>query len=201
MSGTLGESILSLARDLKLLRPKDLTSRGIPHQYLRRLVARGDLQRLSRGVYALPDLPLTETTSLAEACKRVPGGVVCLLSALRFHELGTQDPFEVWLAIHPKAWRPRADDLPLRIVRFSGAALDEGVEEHQAPEGSIRVYSPAKTVVDCFRYRNKIGLDVGLEALREYQRDRRGSMDDIWRYAKLLRAARVMRPYLEAIAV
>jgi predicted transcriptional regulator of viral defense system len=129
----------------------------------------------------------------------VPKGVVCLLSALRFHELTTQAPFEVWLAIGEKAWRPRVDYPPLRVVRFSAAALASGVEQHQIEGVTIPVFSPAKTVADCFKYRNKIGLDVAIEALRECWGSRRCTMDDLWKYAKVCRVQNVMRPYLESI--
>ena len=125
---------------------------------------------------------------------------MCLLSALRFHGLTTQAPSEVWIALDPKAWKPKADGLPLRVVRMSGKALVEGVKEHQIEGVMVRVYNPAKTVADCFKYRNKIGLDVALEALRDYQHKLRAGRDDLWRYAKICRVARVMRPYLEALA-
>jgi predicted transcriptional regulator of viral defense system len=147
----------------------------------------------------LPDAELTEHHSLAEAAKRAPDGVVCLLSALRFHELTTQAPFEVWLAIPAAARTPKSNSLPLRIVRFSGNALTEGVEEHLVEGVPVRVYSPAKTVADCFKFRNKIGLDVALEALRETWRARRATMDELWRYAEVCRVGKVMRPYLESL--
>jgi predicted transcriptional regulator of viral defense system len=126
--------------------------------------------------------------------------VVCLLSALRFHDLTTQAPFEVWLAIGEKAWRPRLEYPPLRIVRFSGAALSAGVEVQQIEGVTVQVYSPAKTVADCFKYRNKICLDVATEALRECRRARHCSMDDLWHYAGICRVQYVRRPYLESIA-
>jgi predicted transcriptional regulator of viral defense system len=141
-----------------------------------------------------------EQFTLAEACKRVPHGVVCLLSALQFHDLTTQAPFEVWMAISEKAWLPRVAYPPLRIVRFSGAALTSGIEEHQIEGVPVRVYCPAKTVADCFKYRNKIGLDVALEALRACWKKRRATMDDLWEAAKVCRMANVMRPYLESLA-
>jgi predicted transcriptional regulator of viral defense system len=127
-----------------------------------------------------------------------PNAVVCLLSALRFHGLGTQLPSEVWLAVHVKAWRPRLTGMPVRIVRMSGPALTEGVEVHEVEGVPVRMTSAAKTVADCFKFRNKIGLDVVLEALREYRRQRR-SLDDLHRLARVCRVDRVMRPYLEAM--
>lgn len=129
----------------------------------------------------------------------MPKGVVCLLSALRFHELTTQAPFEVWLAIGEKAWRPRIEYPPLRIMRFSPTTLSAGVEEHQIEGVAVQVYPPAKTVADCFKYRNKIGLDIAIEALRECWRSRRCTVDDLWHYAGICRVQNVMRPYLESI--
>ena len=156
--------------------------------------------REARGLYAHPDAKVTENHSLAEASKRVSHGVICLLSALRFHGLTTQNPSEVWLALDWKARAPKNGKLPLRIVRMSGKAFTEGLEEHQIETVNVRVYKPAKTVADCFKYRNKIGLDVALEALREYRRRYRGGMDELWSYAHICRVARVMRPYLEALS-
>jgi len=196
---TYTDKVLDLVRNAGVLRPRDLDAYGIPRTYLSRLLAAGKLHRVGRGLYVLPGSNVSEHRSLAEACKRVPKGVVCLLSALRFHELTTQAPFEVWLAIGEKAWRPRVDYPPLRVVRFSAAALASGVEQHQIEGVTIPVFSPAKTVADCFKYRNKIGLDVAIEALRECWGSRRCTMDDLWKYAKVCRVQNVMRPYLESI--
>lgn len=194
------DKILGLVRKAGVLRPRDLDPYGIPRTYLSRLCAVGKLQRIGRGLYVLPGSGATENHSLAEICKRVPNGVVCLLSALRFHELTTQAPFEVWLAIGEKAWRPRVEYPPLRIVRFSRTALRVGIEEHRIEGVTVHVYSPAKTVADCFKYRNKIGLDIAIEALRECWQSRRCTMDDLWHYADICRVRNVMRPYLESIA-
>jgi len=197
---TQNDKVLALVRRAGVLRPRDLVPYGIPRTCLSRLVAAGKLQRIGRGLYVLPDNDVTEYHSLAEACKRVPKGVVCLLSALRFHELTTQNPCDIWLAIGEKAWRPRIQYPPLRIVHFSQATLGAGIEEHRIEGVTVRVYSPAKTVTDCFKYRNKIGLDVAIEALRECWRSRRCTMDDLWHYAGLCRVRNVMRPYLESLA-
>lgn len=194
------DKILELVRKAGVLRPRDLDPYRIPRTYLSRLCAAGKLQRIGRGLYVLPGSSATEHHSLAEICKRVPNGVVCLLSALRFHELTTQAPFEVWLAIGEKAWRPRVEYPPLRIVRFSRAALQAGIEEHRIEGVTVHVYCPAKTAADCFKYRNKIGLDVAIEALRECWQSRRCTMDDLWHYADICRVRNVMRPYLESIA-
>jgi predicted transcriptional regulator of viral defense system len=193
------DKVLQLVRKAGVLRPRDLDPYDIPRTYLSRLCTAGKLQRIARGLYVLPDSGVTEHHSLAEACKRVPKGVVCLLSALRFHELTTQAPFEVWLAIGEKSWRPRIEYPPLRIVRFSHSTLNAGVEEHQIEGVTVHVYSPAKTVADCFKYRNKIGLDVVIEALRECWQSRRCTMDDLWHYADICRVQNIMRPYLESL--
>lgn len=198
------DQVLQLAREMGVLRSRDLAELGIAREYLARLTRAGLLERAGRGLYMLPDAELTEHHSLAEAAKRVPAGVVCLLSALRFsalrfHELTTQAPFEVWLAVPPTARVPRADTPPLRVVRFSGPALTAGIEEHRIEGVPVRVYTPAKTVADCFKFRNKIGLDVALEALRETWRAHRVTMDALTHYAEVCRVAHVMRPYLESL--
>ncbi len=194
------QRILEIVEQAGVLRPRDLDAHRIPRIYLSRLCDRGLLQRVGRGLYVLPNADVSEHHTLAEAGKRVPHGVVCLLSALRFHGLTTQSPSDVWLAIGDKAWRPRVDYPPLRFVRFSARALETGVEEHSIEGVLVRVYNPAKTVADCFKYRNKIGLDVALEALRDCRRQRRCTNDELWHYAKICRVANVMRPYMEATA-
>jgi len=193
------QQILEIVEQAGVLRPRDLDTHDIPRIYLSRLCERGYLQRVGRGLYVLPNADVSEHHTLAEACKRVPHGVVCLLSALRFHGLTTQSPFEVWLSIGSKAWRPRVDYPTLRFVRFSARALEAGVEKHSIEGVIVRVYNPAKTVADCFKYRNKIGLDVALEALRDCRRQRICTNDELWRYALICRVANVMRPYMEAI--
>ncbi|MHB8447762.1 MAG: type IV toxin-antitoxin system AbiEi family antitoxin domain-containing protein [Rudaea sp.] len=193
------QSVLRLARRHALLRARDLVEQGLPTMTLTRLVASGKLERVARGVYSLPDRTLHEHRSLAEVAIRVPRGVVCLLTALRVHDIGTQAPHEVWLAIPHHMVAPRLDQPRLRIVRMSGPALEQGIEHRSIDGVSVAVFNAAKTVVDCFKYRNKIGLDVALEALRESWRARKVKMDDLWRYATVDRVANVMRPYLEAV--
>ena len=178
-----------MARRQGILRPRDLEALGFSRMYLTRLHQNGLLTRVGRGLYVAASAEPTESHSLAQACKRIPEGVICLLSALRFHDITTQLPHQVWLALDRKAWLPQATELPLRIVRFSGAALIEGVEEHEIEGVKVKVYNPAKTVADCFKYRNKIGLDVALEALRECRRERRCTSDDLWHLA-----LRVLQP-------
>ena len=191
---------MKLVRKVGILRPRDLQAHGIPRVYLRMALDQGAIIRVGRGLYIPKGAKPTEHHSLAQAAKRVPKGVVCLLSALRFHDLTTQSPFEVWLAIGEKSRLPRFDTPSLRIVRFSGRALTYGVQEHRIEGVPVHVFSPAKTVADCFRYRNKIGLDVALEALRDCIRKRKATRDEIWDAAKRCRVANVMRPYLESLS-
>jgi predicted transcriptional regulator of viral defense system len=182
------------------LRARELEAAGIARAQLSRLVAAGKLQRLARGLYALPEYQGTEHTALQNVAKRAPQAVFCLLTALRLHELTTQTPFEVWIAIGNKDHPPRMDYPPLRVVRFSAESLRFGVEVRRVAGGSVKVNRVAKTVADCFKFRNKIGLDVALEALREARRARKVTADDLWRCARINRVANVMRPYMEAVA-
>jgi predicted transcriptional regulator of viral defense system len=193
------QNILDLAAERGLTRPRDLTERGLSTVALTRLVRQGRLQRVGRGLYALPDRPVSEHNALAEVARKHPNAIVCLLSALRLHDLTTQSPFEIWLAIPNKARAPKMDYPPIRIVRFSGEALTVGVEDHVIDGVPVRVTSVARTVADCFKFRNKIGLDVALEALQEAWHAERVSMDELWRYAKLCRVTNVMRPYMESL--
>ena len=194
----LAKKALKVVREAGVFRSRDLAAHGISREYLRRLESKGFLVRESRGLYRVREAQVTENHSLAAVCKKVSHGVVCLLSALRFHELTTQAPFEVWLAIDRKARRPKAEGLPLRLVRFSGPALRQGVDEHSIEGVQVRVYNPAKTVADCFKYRNKIGLDVAMEALCDGWTQRKLTMDALWHFATIDRVANVMRPYLES---
>lgn len=189
-----------MLKKIRVLRPQDVEAVGISRTYLNKLHSEGVLDRPSRGLYVLQNDEPSEQRSLVEACRRVPRGVVCLLSALQFHGLTTQAPFEVWMAINESARLPRVDTPSLRIVRFSGAALTHGVQEHVVEGVTVRVYAPAKTVADCFKYRNKIGIDVAIEALRDCLKRRKATADELWQAAKICRMTNVMRPYLEATA-
>ena len=193
-------AVMALVKAKGILRPRDLAAQGIPRETLRRLCESGELTRTGRGLYVAETESITENHTLAEVARLVPRGIVCLLSALRFHELTTQSPGEIWLAIPSKARRPKVSATTIRSVHFSGPALTQGVEEHVIEKVPVRVYSAAKTVADCFKARNKIGLDVALEALRDYWRKRKGTMDDLMRFAKICRVARIMQPYLESLA-
>lgn len=194
------KQVLNLTRKAGILRVKDLSARGLHPEHLRRLHQKGGLVRIGRGVYMLPNASISGNFTLAEVAKKVPRGIVCLLSALRFHDIGTQSPSEVWIALDRKSARPRVDSPRLRIMRFSDLAFSSGVETHKIDGVIVKVYCPAKTVADCFKYRNKIGLDVAIEALRECRRSRKCKSDDLWKYARICRVANVMRPYLESIA-
>jgi len=181
-------------------RMRDLESLGLSRPRVRSLVDQGILEKASRGLYIVRSAGVTENRTLAEVGKRVPHGVICLLSALRFHDLTTQSPHEVWIALERSAWSPKLEHLNLRIVRFSGNAFEEGHQEHIFEGVPVQITSPAKTIADCFKYRNKIGLDVALEALREVRRKRLCTMGELMRFARICRVANVMKPYLESVA-
>jgi predicted transcriptional regulator of viral defense system len=187
------------SKESQFLRARDVVRQGTPREVLRRLVTAGKLQRVGRGIYVRADAPPSEHRTLVEASLIVPNGVICLLSALRFHQLTTQAPFEVWMAIDVKAWRPRIGEAPIHLVRFSGNALTMGVEQHTVEGVPMKVYGVAKTVADCFKYRNKIGIDVAIEALREAVRNRKATLAEIEKYAAVCRVSNVMRPYLEML--
>ncbi len=196
---TLEQAVLALAEQRPLLRARDLAEHGLPTMVLSRLVTAGKLERIARGVYSLPGRSLSEHRSLAEVALRVPLGIVCLLSALRVHGIGTQAPFEVWIAIPHNSPTPRLDQPTLRAIRMSGPALSEGIEKRHIDGISVPVFNASKTVADCFKYRNKIGLDVALEALRDGWAQRKVTVDALWHYATIDRVANVMRPYLESV--
>ena len=193
------DQILDLVKRLGLVRPKDLNQHGIPVIYLRRLLHRGELVQPARGVYAVTGHEPTLHHSLAMVSKRIPRGVVCLLSALAYHDIGTQLPSVVWLAIDQRSRPLVTTDLPAKIVRFSAQSLVEGVEEHSVEGVTVRITNPAKTVADCFKFRNKVGLDIAMEALRDAWRKRKVTMAELDRFAATNRVTHVMRPYLEML--
>ena len=188
-----------IVRRAGILHARDLTPLGIPKRYLGRLCANGTLTKTGRGMYMTAGVPESLHLGLAQAAKAVPQSVVCLLSALRFHEIGTQNPHQVWIAMNRRAALPRVSNPNMKVVRFSGKSLTEGIEEHNIAGVSVRIYTASKTVADCFKYRNKIGLDVAIEALRESVRARKCTADELWQYAKICRVSKVMRPYMEAM--
>ena len=195
----IGEA-LDLIRKMGVVRPRDLASHGVPPEYLRRLCARGLVSQLARGVYRAADAEATAHSSLVTVAKRVPDGVICLLSALRFHEFTTQSPADVWVGIRSGARVPALPGLFVHVVRYSPESLAMGCDTHTIEGVPVRVTDPGKTVADCFKYRNKIGIDVAVEALRECRRLRLATPGEIAEYAKANRVFNVMRPYLEATA-
>jgi predicted transcriptional regulator of viral defense system len=200
MKQTARGRLLSLAKKRPILRAADAERLGVHTQLLTRLVAEGALERVGRGRYRSPTANVTEHHGLALTAAAVPRGVVCLLSALVFHGIGTQNPSEVWVAIDRRARAPRVVWPPLRIVRFSARALTEGIETHRIEGERVRVYSLPKTIADCFKYRNKLGMEVVLEALKDAWNHRRVRMAELDKYARVCRVERVMRPYLEALS-
>ena len=190
-------AILELAEAKGILRPKDVQEEGLPRQYVYRLYEQGKLEKISRGLYKLPEKQFSMSDTQLEACKRITHGVLCLKTALRFHDMTTQNPHKIWMAIDVKAWEPEVD-LPMKYIRMSGESFESGIEEHKVDNIPVRVYSAAKTVADCFKFRSKIGLEICLDALRDFRFQNIGTMDDIWKYAKINRVLNVMRPYMEA---
>lgn len=183
-----------------MIRVREVRAQGLHPEHLRRLLADGLIERIARGVYVPADVERTPDHSLAQVAKKIPHGVICLLSALRYHNVGTQSPFEVWVAVDRRARKPSLEAPKLRVVRYSGDALTAGVERHQIEGVDVQVYSVAKTVADCFKYRNKIGLDVALEALREGLRGQRFTRDELAARAKECRVKNVLQPYLEWVS-
>lgn len=194
------DQLLTLAQTRRVVRASDLREAGIPRAYLRRLVTRGLLIRTGRGIYTHPEADLTEHHTLAEVARQVPSAIICLLSALRFHRITTQNPHEVWVALPRNAWRPaRVGSIALRVHTLVPDLYGADQEEHVIEGVTIRVYSAPRTVVDCFRYRNEVGLDVALEALRDFLRRDPGGSEVLWRCAKRVHVWSVLKPYLEAL--
>jgi len=181
-------------------RPRDLEPLGINFTELQKFVRRGDVEKVADGLYRLASTEAHEFESVAMIAIAVPTAIICLLSALRIHEIGTQAPHEVWIAIDRKARKPVRLPVRVRIVRFSGAMLTYGVVPRTIAGVRVRVTSPARTIVDCFRYRAKLGVDVALEATREALRERKATIDEIMRAAEVCRARTVVQRYLEAVA-
>jgi len=197
-------NIEKLFRDIGdggIFRTSDIEAFGMSRATVQRLIERGEVEQISHGLYRLVKGDITEHIGIVAVQKKIPEGIICLLSALQFHGIGTQLPREIWIAIAPKAWRPKDPGFPIRVVRFSGVYAKYGVEMHKLLGVSVRITSIARTVVDCFRYRNKIGLDVALEALKDVLDRDLASRDEILRTAKVCRAKTVITPYMEAMSV
>ena len=193
------QRILDLTSQKGLLRASDLDAIDAPRVVLTRLTAAGLLDRVGRGLYRLPNHQASEHESLAVVAAKAPQAVFCLLTALQFNGLTTQLPRQVWIAMPRGCHAPRIDWPPIRMVQMAGEVHAAGIEEHQCDGVTLQVYSAAKTVADCFKHRNKIGLDVALEALKDAWRSRKVTMDELGHFAKINRVERVMQPYLEAV--
>jgi predicted transcriptional regulator of viral defense system len=191
---------LDVVRQRGIARGRDFDAAGVPRVYLQRLHAEGVLQQVGRGLYRLTDADVSSATSLAEATRTQPRGVICLLSAMQFHELTTQTPQAVWMMLGQKDWAPVNSPVALKIIRASGAVLTAGVETHLVDGVPVPITSPAKTVTDGFKHRNTIGIDVAVEALRDFMKTRRQpGLNDLYRYGRIDRVQSVMRPYVEAM--
>ena len=193
-------SIVDFVRQAGIARPRELAALGVTRVALAGLVEAGDLRRDGRGLYSVADGDMSEHRTLAEVAKRIPGGVICLLSALRFHDLTVQNPHEVWVAIQGQSWKPRFEYPPVRVFRFTGKAWNEGVERHTIDGVSVAITNVDKTVADCFKFRNKIGLSVALEALQDAWRKKKLNTDEFWHFAEVCRVLSIVRPYLDTLS-
>jgi predicted transcriptional regulator of viral defense system len=192
-------AVEAFRRNGGILRTRDAAAQGVHYSTLYGMRDAGLLEPLSRGVYRLADLPGPSKYDVVTVAARVPSAILCLVSALDFHEIGTQIPSAVSIAIGPKDRHPQFDYPPVRVYRMSGRALGTGVEEHVVDGTAVKVFGVAKTVADCFKFRNKIGLDVALEALREVVRSRKATHAEIMEFAEIDRVSKIVRPYLEAM--
>jgi predicted transcriptional regulator of viral defense system len=197
---TQADQVLRLAREVGWLRASDLERALVPRAVLTRMVTNGQLERVARGLYRLPDMNFSEHIELATVARRSPQAVFCLLTALQFHELTTQLPWQIWIGMPRGSHAPRIDRPALRMIQFAGEHYSYGIEEHRRDGTTLRVYGVAKTVADCFKHRNKVGLDVAIEALKDATRQRKATFDEIWRAAEACRVAELMRPYIETVA-
>ncbi|UCZ57501.1 AbiEi antitoxin N-terminal domain-containing protein [Desulfurispirillum indicum] len=191
--------ILELVSKKGIIRAEDVEAMGISRNYLFWMHREGYLERIAVGVYALPDAPVSEGSTLAEVATRMPRAVVCLVSALNFHGITSQLSPEIWLTIPRGSWKPDMQYPPLNLTYVSEPAYSFGIQEHVVNGVLVKVYSPAKTVADCFKFRSKVGLDIAIEGLREAWRSRKVTMDELMEAAEVNRVSKVMRPYLEAV--
>lgn len=193
---TIRERILEVARKQSVFRAGDVQEATDPRSTLRRMAEQGEIVRVGRGLYALADAEISGNHSFVEATKRYPGGVICLISALFFHGIGTQMPYEIWMMRPDRKMTPNKD-FPIRFVYCTGAAFLHGVETHHIEGTQVNIYTLPKTIADCLKYRNKIGLDVGIEALKEGWRAKCFTMDELWEAAKVCRVQNIIQPYVE----
>ena len=193
------EQILKLAKEKGIIQANDLEPFGIARNYLYKLCKEGLLIKTARGMYMLPDAPITENQNFIKIAKKIPNAVVCLISALSFHGITTQIPHEIWIAVPRDTWRPSMDYPPLHYTVLTKNVYDFGIQEVNINGTIVKIYSPAKTIADCFKFRNIVGIDVAIEALREVWRSRKATMDELAEAAEVNRVSKIMRPYLEAI--
>lgn len=193
------QHLLYLATTNGVVRSSDLKKSGIPRVYLTRLVATGQLVRVGRGLYQHADSILSEYESLILIAKLAPQAVFCLFTALQFHELTTQLPHKVWIALPKGSHTPKIDYPPITVIQYSGDAYSQGIEVYKRNKVTLHIYSVAKTIADCFKHRNKIGLDVAIEALKDAWLHKKVNLDELWRYAKICRITNVIRPYIEIL--
>ncbi|NQV29939.1 MAG: type IV toxin-antitoxin system AbiEi family antitoxin domain-containing protein [Candidatus Marinimicrobia bacterium] len=197
--GTQEKIVRALLKENGVIRSRDAKEKGVHHEVLRRMVANGKIQKIARGQYVAIDHEFSGNMSLAVVAKHVPHSVICLLSALDFHGIGTQNPYQVWIAMTQKHWGSELKYPPLKIVRYSEQTITQGIEEVVIEGVSVKVFNIPKTIVDCFKYRNKVGVDVAVEALREVVETSRCKISEFDPYAKAARVQNVMRPYIEAL--
>lgn len=193
------QRLINLASRKGVLRTTDLKGTNIPRVSLTRLVATGQLERVGRGIYRLPETSFTENESLAFIAKKVPQAVFCLLTALQFYELTTQLPHQIWIALPRNSHVPKINYPPIKTILYSDDSYCQGVKLHKQNKVTLRIYCVAKTIADCFKHRNKIGLDVAIEALKDALTHKKISVDELWHYAKICRVTNVIRPYLEVL--
>lgn len=194
------EKLLEFAKEKKIFRARDAENKAeVPRVYLQRLIDEGKLIKAGYGLYRLADNDFTEKQDFLEVAVKVPRGVLCLLSALKFHDLTTQNPFEVWLAIERGMRIPKVEAVPVRFFRFAPSVYEAGIEIHRIEGVEVKVYSAAKTVADCFRYQAAVGFDVAIEALRDVWTKRKATMDELYHFAKVRNIKNKMTPYLRTL--
>jgi len=195
------QKLLEYAKTRKLFRASDVERElGLSRMYISRLVKDGKIERIGYGLYTLEGSDFDENQSILEVATKVPNGVICLLSALRFHDLTTQNPFEVWFAMERSTWIPKVDTVGLRVFSFSPKVYEAGVETHVISGVTVKVYSPAKTIADCFYYQKTVGLDVCLEALRDAWNARKVTMEELFHFAQIRNVKGTMLPYLNTLS-
>ena len=192
--------VIALAQRNGIVRSGDLKASGIPRAYLTRMVQAGRLEKAGRGIYQLPDKPQSETSGMEIVAAKVPRAVFSLLTSLQFHELTTQLPRQIWITLPQGSHAPKMSYPPIKMIQCNIDLFEAGIEVHRINQVEFRVYGVGRTIVDCFKHRNKVGLDVALEALREALNKKKVSVDELWRFAKMARVTNIIRPYIEALA-